>query len=173
MSDVKICNSKKITKLNQYFYMSLEGDVLKYKKYCIINDRKKLASLNYHNKKEFLYCNEHKLDNMINIRKGYVLCEEHTISYLKFCKECEKMSCLLCNQDVNKEHYFSKKHIDNFDKNITTTIKNCIKKKSIDIIFDFHIIDKDVFIKIYILKIKKKFNFEKLQKRQKLQIKYL
>ena len=63
---------------------------------------------------------------MINIRKGYVLCEEHNISYLKFGKECEKMYCLLCNQDANKQHYFSKKHIDNFDKNISITIKNCI-----------------------------------------------
>ena len=42
---------------------------------------------------------------------------------------------------------FLKKHIDNFDKNITITIKNCIKKKFIDIIFDFHIIDKDTFYK--------------------------
>ena len=79
---------------------------------------------------------------MINIRKGYVLCEEHNIPYLKFYKECEKMSCLLCNQDVNKEHYFSKKHIDNFDKIITITIKNCIKKRFIDIIFDLHIVDR-------------------------------
>ena len=31
MSDVKIINSKKITKLNHYFYISPEGDVLKYK----------------------------------------------------------------------------------------------------------------------------------------------
>ena len=142
MSELKICNSKKIAKLNQYFYMTPEGDVLKYKKYCIINSCKKLSSFNYHNKKEFLYCNEHKLDNMINIRKGCILCEEHNISYSKdsCCKECEKLHCLLCNQDVNKQHYFSKKHIDNFDKNITI-IKNCIKKKFIDIIFDFQIIN--------------------------------
>ena len=84
---------------------------------------------------------------MINIRKGYVLCEEHNISYLKFCKECEKLHCLLCNQDVNKSHYFSKKHIDNFDKDVTITTRNSIKKKFIDIIFDFHIIDKDTFYK--------------------------
>ena len=51
MVDVKICNNKKITKLNDYFYMTPEGDVLKYKKYCIINNFKKLASFNYHNKK--------------------------------------------------------------------------------------------------------------------------
>ena len=149
MGDVKICNSKKVTKLNQCFYMTPEGDVLKYQKYCILQSCKKLASFNYHSKKEFLYCNEHKLDNMINIRKGCILCEEHNISYSKdsFCKECEKLHCLLCNQDVNKQHYFSKKHINNFDKNITITIKNCIKKKFIDIIFDFHIIDKDTFYK--------------------------
>ena len=53
-------SSKKITKLNQYFYMIPEGDILKFKKYCIINDCKKLSSYNYSDKKEFLYCNEHK-----------------------------------------------------------------------------------------------------------------
>ena len=63
--------------------MNSEGDVLKYKKYCIINDCKKLGSFNYHNEKIFLYCNEHKLDNMINIRKGYVLCENIIFLILK------------------------------------------------------------------------------------------
>ena len=53
----------------------------------------------------------------------------------------------MCNQDINKQHCFSKKHIDNFDKNITIATTNCIKKKFIDIIFDFHIIDKDTFYK--------------------------
>ena len=129
MSDVKISSGKKFIKLNDYFYMTPEGDILKHKKYCVINDCKKLASFNYH-KKIFLYCNEHKLDNMINIRKGYVLCKEYNISYSKdsCCKECEKMTCLLCNQAVNKQHYFSKKHIDNFDKNITITTRNSIKE---------------------------------------------
>ena len=47
---------------------------------------------------------------MINIRKGCILCEEHNISYSKdsFCKECEELHCLLCNQDVNEQHYSSK-----------------------------------------------------------------
>ena len=62
-------------------------------------------------------------------------------------KNLKKMTCLLCNQHVNKSHYLSKKHIDNFDKNIIITIKNCIKKKFTDIIFNFHIINKDVFYK--------------------------
>ena len=46
---------------------------------------------------------------MINVRKGHSFCEKHNISYLRFCKNCEQMDCLLCNQTVNKEHYFSKK----------------------------------------------------------------
>ena len=138
-------SNKKITKLNQYFYMTPQGEILKYNKYCIINDCKKLSSYNYSGKKEFLYCNEHELDRMINIRKGYLSCEEHNISYLKFCTKCEQIDCLLCNETVNRDHYFSKKHIDNFDKNITIKTRSSIKKKFIDIIFDFHIIDKDVF----------------------------
>ena len=90
--------------------MNCKGDILKYEKYCIIHTRKKLASFNYENEKIFLYCNEHKLLNIINIRKGYVLCEKHNISYSKdsFCRECEKITCLLYNQTVNKSHYFQK-----------------------------------------------------------------
>ena len=34
-------SSKKIKKLNEYFYMTSEGEILKYKKYCIINNCKK------------------------------------------------------------------------------------------------------------------------------------
>ena len=138
--------------------MTPEGNILKYKKYCIVGDCKKLASFNYHNKKIFLYCNEHKLDNMINIRKGYVLCNEDNISYSKdsFCKECEKTNCLLCNQNVNKQHYFSKKHINNFDGIIIITTRNSIKKKFFDIIFNFHVIDKDVFYKDLYFKDKSK-----------------
>ena len=53
----------------------------------------------------FLYCNEHKLDNMINIKKGHILCKEHNISYSK---ECENINCLLCNRNINESHYFQK-----------------------------------------------------------------
>ena len=166
MSNEKICNNR-ITKLNQYFYMTAEGDVLKYKKYCIINDCKKLSSYNYSGKKELLYCNDHKLDKMVNIKKGYSFCNKHDIPYLNFCKQCEQMDCLLCNQTVNKEHYFSKNHIDNFDKNITIKTRTSIKKKFIDIIFDFHIIDKDIFHKDLYFKDKVKKLILKHRKKDK------
>ena len=149
------------------FYMTPEGEILKYKKYCIINNCKKLSSYNYSGKHEILYCNEHKLDKMINIRKGYSFCEKHNISYLKFCKECEKFDCLLCDQIVSKEHYFSKKHVDNFNKNITIKIKTAIKKKFIDIIIDFHMVDKDVFYKDLYFKDKVKSLILKHRKKDK------
>ena len=166
MSNEKICNNK-ITKLNQYFYMTADGDILKYRKYCIINDCKKLSSYNYSGKKELLYCNDHKLDKMVNIKKGYSFCNKHNISYLKFCKECQQMDCLLCDETVNKEHYFSKKHIDNFDKNITIKTRTSIKNKFIDIIIDFHIIDKDVFYKDLYFKDKVKSLILKHRKKDK------
>ena len=54
--------------MNEYFYMK-DGDIFKYKRYCIINNCKKLSSYNYSGKKEILYCNEHKLKKMVNITK--------------------------------------------------------------------------------------------------------
>ena len=147
MMSMEKSNVGKIKKLNQYFYMTPEGDILKYKKYCVISDCKKTGSFNYNNEKDFFYCNDHKRDGMINTRKGYVLCEKHNNPYLKFCKECDKMDCLLCNKEVNKNHYFQKDHIENFNKNITIRTNTSIKNKFVDLIFDFHIIDRNVFYK--------------------------
>ena len=127
--------------------MNSKGDILKYKKYCIINNCKRITSFNYSGEKEFLYCNEHKRENIVNVKKGYLYCDIHKISYLNFCKQCDKVYCDLCKIDTDKRHYFSKDHIDNFEKNITIKIETSIKKKFIDIIIDFHIIDKDVFHK--------------------------
>ena len=140
-------SNRKMVKSNEYFYMNPEGDVLKYKKYCIINDCKKLSSYNYSSEKENLYCNEHKMEKMVNVRKGYQYCNKHNLAYLKFCKQCEQMDCLISNEIVNRNHYFSKKHIDKVNNNMSVKIRTSIKKKFIDIIIDFHIIDKDIFYK--------------------------
>ena len=66
-----------------------------------------------------------------------------------------------------KNHYFSKKHIDNFNKNITIKTRTSIKKKFIDIIFDFHIIGKDVFYKDLYFKDKVKSLILKNRKKDK------
>ena len=80
--------------------MNKRGDILKYKKYCIIHSCKKLASFNYHNEKIFLYCNEHKLDNMINIEKFMFYVKNIIFLILKIhtVKICEMLYCLLCKQ---------------------------------------------------------------------------
>ena len=80
--------------------------------------------------KDPIYCNIHKLKNMINVKKGI-----------------DKYNCLLCDKYVSKEHYFSREHIDKFKNNISFKSKDSIKKKFVDLIFDFHIIDKNVFYK--------------------------
>ena len=68
---------------------------------------------------------------MINIKKSDV----------------DKYNCLLCNKCIPKDHYFSKEHINNFENNISIKTKDSHKKKIVDLIFDFHIIDKNVFYK--------------------------
>ena len=120
-----------VYRLNRYFYMDSNQKILKYKKYCIISNCEKNASFNYKNSKDAIYCNTHKLDGMINVEK----------------LDVDKYNCLLCDKYIPKDHYFSKEHINNFENNISIKTKDSIKKKFIDLIFDFHIIDKNVFYK--------------------------
>ena len=61
--------------------------------------------------------------------------------------DVDKYNYLLCNKYIPKDHYFSKEHINNFENNISIKTKDSIKKKFVDLIFDFHIIDKNVFYK--------------------------
>ena len=110
--------------------MDSNQNILKYKKFCIISDCEK-NFFNYKDLKDPIYCNDHKLENMINVKK----------------LDVDKYNCLLCNKYIFKNHYFSKEHINNFENNISIRIKDSIKKKFIDLIFDFHIIDKNVFYK--------------------------
>ena len=61
--------------------------------------------------------------------------------------DVDKHNCLLYKKYISKEHYFSKEHINNFKNNISIKTRDSIKKKFVDLIFDFHIIDKNVFYK--------------------------
>ena len=82
---------------------------------------------------------------MVNVKKGYLYCDIHKIPYLKICQQCDIIFCNLCKIESNKNHFFSKSHIDVFEQNITIKTRTSIKKKFIDIIFDFNLIDKDLF----------------------------
>ena len=118
-------------KLNRCFYMDSNQNILKYKKCCIISNCEKNASFNYIDLKDPIYCNTHKLENMINVKK----------------LDVDKYNCLLCNKYIPKDHYFSKEHVNNFENDISIKTKDSIKKKFVDLIFDFHIIDENVFYK--------------------------
>ena len=61
--------------------------------------------------------------------------------------DVDKYNSLVCNKYISKNHYFSKEHINNFENNITIKTKDSIKKKFIDLTFDFHIVNKNVFYK--------------------------
>ena len=47
---------------------------------------------------------------------------------------------------------FFKEHINNFKNNISIKTKDSIKKKFVDLIFDFQILDKNVFYKDFYFK---------------------
>ena len=49
---------------------------------------------------------------MTNVKKSYV----------------DRCNYLLCNKYVPKDHYFSREHINNFEKNISIKAKGSIKK---------------------------------------------
>ena len=44
-----------IYKLNKYFYMDKDENILKYKRYCIIADCEKNSSFNYKDQKDPIY----------------------------------------------------------------------------------------------------------------------
>ena len=57
--------------------------------------------------------------------------------------------CKICSENLNVsiDHFKSKEHINNFNKNIEISTKKSIEEKFIDIIFKFKINTKDTFLK--------------------------
>ena len=69
-------------KIDKYFYRSPEGKILKYSHYCIEKDCKIEFSYNYENLKP-IYCNNHKLKKMVNVKRNHKLCKNCEKGYLK------------------------------------------------------------------------------------------
>ena len=79
-----------VYKINRYFNMDANHKILRYKRYCIISDCEKNASFNYKDLKDPIYCNIHKLKNMVNVKKSDV----------------DKHICLLCDKYIPKDLFF-------------------------------------------------------------------
>ena len=104
---------------------------LNIKIFFIISGCEKYSSFNYKDRKQAIYFNDHKLESMVNVEKQPV----------------DKCNCLICDKFICRNHCFSKEHITNFENNISVKTKDSMKGKFIDLIFVFHIIDKNVFYK--------------------------
>ena len=133
----------KCEKIDEYFYRSPEGKILKYSIYCIEKDCKTLASYNYEKLKS-IYCNKHKLEKMVNTKRGHKLCIDCEKGYLKKCNtpKCKytiknykngtrymKLKiikylkennidfymCRICSQIVDEERFDTEEHIEKFN----------------------------------------------------------
>ena len=63
-------------KIDKYFYRDSNGNTLKYSHYRIEKNCKTESSYNYENLKP-IYCNKHKLEKMVNVKRNHKLCQEY------------------------------------------------------------------------------------------------
>ena len=158
-----MCVSEKIkcVKIDKFFYRDPEGSILKYSQYCIEKNCKTLASYNYEKLKP-IYCNKHKLDEMINVKRNHKLCQDCKKSYKNKCntpsckytiKNYENSSkymklkiikylkdnfiefymCRICGQIVDKDHFDTEKHIEKFNSVCKIDIDKSLKDTFIKI----------------------------------------
>ena len=161
MRDSSVTEKIKCRKIDKYFYRNPEGEILKYSHYCIEKNCKTESSYNYENLKP-IYCVKHKLDKMINVKRGHKLCKNCEKSYLNKCNtpKCkytiknykngtkymklkiikylkenniEFYMCRICTQIVDKNHFFTQEHIEKFYSACKIKIDKSLKESFITI----------------------------------------
>ena len=168
-------------KFVKYFYRDPNGNILKYSHYCIEKNCKTESSYNYENLKP-IYCNKHKLEKMVNVKRNHKLCKDCEKGYLKTCNtpKCKYTiknyknatrytkqkivkylkenniafyTCRICAQIVDKEHFETEERIEKFNSVCKIKIDKYLKDSFITIRCNF--IDNrynHIYILIYILK---------------------
>ena len=155
MRNSSVTEKIKCKKINKFFYRSPEGTILKYSLYCVEKNCKTESSYNYENLKP-IYCNKHKLEKMINVKRGHTLCQNCEKGYLKKCNtpkckctiknyknatkytkqkiikylkenEIEFYMCRICGQIVDKENFESEEHFENFNTVCKINIEKTLK----------------------------------------------
>ena len=87
MTMKKSVNEKILCKrMNKFFYLDEAGRKRKYSQYCVHNDCKIESLYNYENLKETKYCKKHKLEHMVNVKRGHSLCLNCRESHKKICQ---------------------------------------------------------------------------------------
>ena len=78
-------------RFNKYFFRKTpEGPLIKYSQYCMRKNCKTESSYNYQNIKKPKYCNKHKKEDMVNVKRGHKLCPKCKSSYKT---KCTSKSC--------------------------------------------------------------------------------
>ena len=137
-------------KIDKFYFRDHTGRIRKYLQFCRRKVCKTESSYNYQNLKP-KYCNKHKKENMVNVKRNHKLCDKCKPSYKKKCvsrkckytienyktqskyiklktiehlKEIKKefYLCRLCQNIVNKDHFFTDEHIQKFNDNIQIDI---------------------------------------------------
>ena len=145
-----------MSKIDKYFYRSPEGDILKYSHYCINKNCKIESSYNFENLKPH-YCNKHKLEKMVNVKRNHKLCTDCEKGFLKKCKytiknyknatryikqkiikylkenEIEFYMYRISSEIVDKEHFDTKEHIEKFNSICKIKIDKSLKDSFITI----------------------------------------
>ena len=70
-------------KIDKYYFKNSKGRICKYSQFCRRKGCKTESSYNYENIKKPRYCNKHKKENMVNIKRGHKLCKVCKLSYKK------------------------------------------------------------------------------------------
>ena len=151
----------KCQRIDKFFYRDPEGTIIKYSQYCIEKNCKTLASYNYENLKP-TFCNNHKLEKMVNVKRGHKLCQDCEKGYLKKCNtpKCkytiknyknatkymklkiikylkknniEFYMCRICSEIVDKEHFDTEEHIEKFNSVCKIKIEKSLKDSFITI----------------------------------------
>ena len=124
------------------------------------------SSYNFENIKKPRYCNKHKNENMVNIKRGHKLCKtckssyktkcnskqckytiekyktasKHmklkTIEYLKETKQ-EFYLCRICQIIVKKDHFDSQEHITRFNTVVSIQVRKSFENSFISIKMQF------------------------------------
>ena len=161
MRNSNVSEKIKCQKIDKYFYRSPEGKILKYSHYCIEKNCKTESSYNYENLKP-IYCVKHKLDKMVNVKRGHKLCQNCETGYLNKCNtpKCKytiknyknstrymKLKiikylkenyiafymCRICAQLVDKEHFDTEEHIEKFNSACKIKIDKSLEESFITI----------------------------------------
>ena len=148
-------------KIDKYYFRNSKGRIFKYSQFCRKKNCKTESSYNYQNLKP-KYCFKHKIEDMVNVKRGHKLCEKCKSSYKtkcvsKQCKytiqkyrsasKCMKLKtidhlkenkikfllCRICGEIVTKSHFDSEEHIKKFNSVCDIEINKSLKNAFITI----------------------------------------